>query len=108
MRGIFNEPKHSQQGYTYGCSSRQTTGKASQKKLPLGLRATRGLFVAIGRVLITLILVGIITGCIVGCVLTVYILQHIGSDNSVDLEAVKMGYTSLMLAEDPKPVRKLF
>ena len=52
--------------------------------------------------LITLILVGIITGCIVGCVLTVYILQYIGSDNSVDLEAVKMGYTSLMLAEDPK------
>ncbi|MGI6403306.1 MAG: transglycosylase domain-containing protein [Oscillospiraceae bacterium] len=73
-----------------------------KKKLPLGLRATRGLFVAIGRVLITLILVGIITGCIVGCVLTVYILQYIGSDNSVDLEAVKMGYTSLMLAEDPK------
>jgi len=72
-----------------------------KKRLPLGLRLTKGLFAAIGRVLLTLMLVGIITGCIVGCVLTVYILQYIGADNSVDLEAVKMGYTSLILAEDP-------
>lgn len=87
---------------TPGAPSGRRPARPPQKSLPLGLRATKGLFSAVAKVLVTLILVGIITGCIVGCVLTVYILQYIGADNSVDLEAVKMGYTSLMLAENPE------
>lgn len=78
--------------------SRPTEGKKKPSVWTM-IKRTLG---AIGRVFATLIMVGIITGCIVGCMLTVYILRYIGADNSVDLEAVKMGYTSLILAEDPE------
>jgi len=60
----------------------------------------KGLFATIGRVIASFIMVCIITGCIVACVVAVYILQMLSADNSIDLEAVRMGYTSLILAED--------
>ena len=63
-------------------------------------RVIKGTFVMIGRVIATFLMVCIITGCIVACVMAVYVLQLISADNSIDLEAVRMGYTSLILAED--------
>ncbi len=75
---------------------------ASRGRLPLPVTIAKGLLIGAGQVLATLLMVGIITGCIVGCVLTVYILQYIGADNSVDLDAVRLGYTSLILATDPE------
>ncbi|MCL2580015.1 MAG: transglycosylase domain-containing protein [Oscillospiraceae bacterium] len=63
-------------------------------------RMIKGVFVMIGRVIATFFMVGVITGCIVACVTAVYILQLLSADNHIDLEAVRMGYTSLILAQD--------
>jgi len=45
-------------------------------------------------------MVTVITGCIVACVVAVYILQMIANEDAISLSAVRMGYTSLILAED--------
>jgi len=45
-------------------------------------------------------MVTVITGCIVACVVVVYILQMIANEEEINLRAVRMGYTSLILAED--------
>jgi len=55
---------------------------------------------AIGRTIATFVMVTIITGCIVACVVAVYILQMIANEEPISLSAVRMGYTSLILAED--------
>ena len=60
----------------------------------------KGVLAMIGRTIATFIMVCIITGCIVACVMAVYVLQLINEDNSIDLATVRMGYTSLILAED--------
>ncbi|MFV0400559.1 MAG: transglycosylase domain-containing protein [Oscillospiraceae bacterium] len=48
----------------------------------------------------TVVMMGIITGCIVGCVLTVYVLQGIGSEEPINLDNYKLGYTSIIYAYD--------
>ena len=56
----------------------------------------RAIFVNLGRIIATVVMVGIITGCIVGSVMTVYILRYIGSDEEVDLASITLGYTSVI------------
>ncbi|MDR2932945.1 MAG: transglycosylase domain-containing protein [Oscillospiraceae bacterium] len=58
----------------------------------------KGVFSTIGRVITTIIMVGIITGCIVASVMTVYVLQYIGSDDTVNIDSLKLGYTSIIYA----------
>lgn len=60
----------------------------------------RGVFLTIGRVLATFVMVGVITGCIVASVMTVYILQYVGADDEVNLESEKLGYTSIIYYTD--------
>jgi len=60
----------------------------------------KNMLVTVGRAIAAFVMVCIITGCIVACVVAVYILQIISADHSIDLEVVRMGYTSLILAED--------
>lgn len=73
---------------------------AGVKKSPLAVRAAKEMFLTIGRVFATFLMVGIITGCIVASVLTVYILQLINQDNEVDLQTDLLGYTSIMYYYD--------
>jgi len=54
----------------------------------------------IGRGIATFAMVCIITGCIVVCAVAVFVLQIISADTAINLEEVRMGYTSLILAED--------
>ena len=56
----------------------------------------RGIFVNMGRIIATVVMVGIITGCIVASVMTVYILRYIGADQDIDLESLSLGYTSVI------------
>ncbi|MDL2233335.1 PBP1A family penicillin-binding protein [Ruminococcaceae bacterium OttesenSCG-928-L11] len=58
----------------------------------------RGIFLTIGRVIATFIMVGIITGCIVACVMTVYVLRYIGAEDEISIDSIKMGYTSIIYA----------
>ncbi len=77
---------------------------SERKQAPSGARiagyAVKGLFGMVGRLLATIIMVGIITGCIVASVLTVYILQLIGADEEINLEEYSLGYTSIIYYYD--------
>ena len=50
----------------------------------------------LGTALVTILMVLIITGCIVGSVLTVYVLNAIGAEEEVDLNSIRLGYTSVI------------
>ena len=80
-------------------SNQQSQRLQEGPPIPVGRVIRRG-FGLVGRVVATFFMVCVITGCIVACVTAVYILQLLSADNSIDLEAVRMGYTSLILAED--------
>ncbi|WRS27107.1 transglycosylase domain-containing protein [Oscillospiraceae bacterium MB08-C2-2] len=72
-----------------------------------------GFFGAIGRILATFIMVCVITGCIVACIMTVYILKYIGSDDEISLEALELGYTSIMYYDNketgqPEELQRLY
>ena len=82
-----------------GASQRKHTADSGQVagKKPGGIRRVA---YGIGRIFATFCMVGIITACIVVCVVAVYILQIIATDEPISLSEVRMGYTSLILAED--------
>lgn len=65
-------------------------------------RVTKGIFAVIGRILSTVLLVGVITGCIVATVLSVYILRLVNTEDVIDLRNFKQNYTSIIYAEDPE------
>lgn len=60
----------------------------------------RSLMGGVGTVIFSFISVCIITGCIVGCVLSVYVLKYMGDGNDVDLNQIKLSYTSIIYAQD--------
>ena len=45
-------------------------------------------------------MIGIITGCIVASVLTVYVLNTLDASDKVELENVKMSFTTILYALD--------
>lgn len=52
------------------------------------------------KLLAVLMMVGIITGCIVASVLTVYVLNTLDASDKVELENVKMSFTTILYALD--------
>ncbi|MEG2295180.1 MAG: transglycosylase domain-containing protein, partial [Oscillospiraceae bacterium] len=50
----------------------------------------------------TLVMIGIITGCIVASILTVYVLKYIDDEDVIDISDVKLNYTSIIYANEPK------
>lgn len=53
-----------------------------------------------GRFLAVIIMVGIITGCIVASVLTVYVLNTLDASDRVELDNVKMSFTTIIYAKE--------
>lgn len=53
-----------------------------------------------GKLLAVIIMVGIITGCIVASVLTVYVLNTLDVSDRVELENVKMSFTTILYAKE--------
>ena len=76
------------------------------------LRAVKAVFGSVGRLLATVIMVSIITGCIVASVLTVYVLQYIGAEDEINLDTVRLGYTSIIYnyneAGEPEVLQRLY
>ncbi len=56
-------------------------------------------FIIFGRFLAVIIMVGIITGCIVASVLTVYVLNTLDASDRVQLDNVKMSFTTILYAK---------
>ena len=52
------------------------------------------------KLLAVLMMIGIITGCIVASVLTVYVLNTLDASDKVELENVKMSFTTILYALD--------
>lgn len=79
---------------------RQQQPEGEEKPQKTGVRSPA--LALVGRVFIILTLVCVITGCIVASVLTVYILRYIDSEDTLDLNDIKLGYTTILYAEDEK------
>ncbi len=62
------------------------------------LQKNKKLLSAIGKVLITLLLVLVVTGCMVACVLTVYVATNFkGQTNLPDIDSVNKNQTSIVM-----------
>lgn len=57
-------------------------------------------FIAIGRMIAIVLMIAIITCCIVASVLTVYVLNTLDDADSVELENVKLSFTTILYAPD--------
>lgn len=53
-----------------------------------------------GKLFAVIIMVGIITGCIVASVLTVYVLNTLDASDRVELDNVKMSFTTILYAKE--------
>ncbi len=82
--------------------SKTTGGSGKKSGGSRAWRVTKGVFAVIGRVIATIMLVGIITGCIVATVLSVYVLRLVNTEDVIDLRNFKQNYTSIIYAEDPE------
>ena len=67
-----------------------------------GVVAIKGTLGFIGRIIATVILVGVITGCIVATVMSIYVLQLVNTNDVIDLRNFKQNYTSIIYAENPE------
>ena len=76
--------------------------KPNMKPLIITGKIFGGIFKTIGTLFATMIMVGIITGCIVGCVLTVYVLGAVGAEEEINLDDIRLGYTSIIYCNDPE------
>ncbi|MFV0497824.1 MAG: transglycosylase domain-containing protein [Candidatus Fimivivens sp.] len=56
--------------------------------------------VIFGKFFAVIIMIGIITGCIVASVLTVYVLNTLDSSDRVELDNVKMSFTTILYAKE--------
>lgn len=76
------------------------TGRSRSPVQKAGRRRRRfGVFAFVGRLIAIFIMIGIITGCIVASVLTVYVLNTLDSSDRVQLDAVKMSFTTILYAQ---------
>ena len=71
----------------------------SQNK-PSNNPAVRSALSRAGHVFVTVIMVGVITACIVASVLTVYVLRSLGAEQAINLDDIRLGYTSIMYYYD--------
>lgn len=72
----------------------------NNQKKPQKPKNNKSVFKNIGRVILTLMMIGIITGCIVASVLTVYVFKSIETEEELSLENVKYNYTTILYAEN--------
>ena len=49
----------------------------------------------IGRLFVTLFLIGVITGCVVVTAVTIYVMNFMETDAGIDLDSASMGQTSI-------------
>lgn len=77
-------------------------GRAKNKKLSQnpGVKVAKGLFGGIFKTIATIIMIFIITGCIVGTVLTIYVMDYIHKEPSIDLNTLSMSYTTIVYGLD--------
>ncbi len=61
---------------------------------------SHGFFRTIWTLLVTVVCIGIITGCIVAAVLTVYVLKTVDQTEVIDLNNIKLNYTTIIYAPD--------
>ncbi len=78
----------------------QDDNRKAKKGSPV-FRVIKGFFGVLGRIISTVLLVGVITGCIVATVLSVYILRLVNTEDIIDLRNFKQNYTSIIYAENP-------
>lgn len=80
------------------------TGKKSKRKpkkpLPPVLRITKAIFVSILKIVITTGLVLTITACIVGTALTIYVMEFIDAESTIDLNSLELNNNSVIYAKD--------
>ncbi|MCL2055632.1 MAG: transglycosylase domain-containing protein [Oscillospiraceae bacterium] len=58
--------------------------------------AVKAVLLTVFRLVAAVMMVGAITGCIVASVMTVYILQYVGAEEEIDLQQIRLGYTSVL------------
>lgn len=80
------------------------TGKKKYRKpkkpLKPGIRITKAIFVSILKIIITTGLVLTITACIVGTALTIYVMEFIDADSTIDLNSLELNNNSVIYAKD--------
>ena len=57
-------------------------------------------FVLLFKFIAFIAMIGIITGCIVASVLTVYVLNTLDASDKIELDNVKMSFTTIIYAEN--------
>ncbi|MEG0691710.1 MAG: transglycosylase domain-containing protein [Oscillospiraceae bacterium] len=78
----------------------KTTGKHRKKPDGKAKKTVKTIFFTISKVILTTILVLTITGCIVGTALTIYVMEFIDSDATINLNMLKMNFTSSVYGLD--------
>lgn len=74
--------------------------KRRKKPLPMPLRVIKGSFSGVLKVIVVIGLILTITCCIVGTVLTVYVMDYINSEPTINLEAIKLNFNSTVYGLD--------
>lgn len=78
----------------------KTTGRNRKKPQSKTKKTVKSIIFGICKVFMTVILVLTITGCIVGTAMTIYVMEFIDSDATIDLTALKMSFTSSVYGLD--------
>lgn len=81
-------------------TGQETSRKRRAKPLTPAEKVVRGTVSSIGKIILSIILVLTITCCIVGTVLTIYVMQFVESDASINLNDLKLSYTTVMFGKD--------
>jgi penicillin-binding protein 1A len=77
-------------------NTRQQENRPSKRRRRKPRYNPLGIF---GRFFAVIVMVGIITGCIVASVLTIYVLNTLDSSDRVELDNVKMSFTTILYAK---------
>ena len=78
----------------------KTPRKKYRKPTTKGMRMFKTIAASVGKVFLTGMLVLTITCCIVGTALTIYVMQYIDSDSQINLNDLKMNYTTVFYGID--------
>lgn len=77
------------------------SGKGKRKKpIDPKVQAVKNVFGVIGKIILTTVLVLTITGCIVGTALTIYVMEFIDSESTINLNTLQLNYTAIVYAKD--------
>lgn len=79
----------------------RTGAKTSRgRKISPAERTVRTTLAIVGKVVLTIFLVLTITCCIVGTAMTIYVMEFIDSESTIDLNALKLNFNSTIYALD--------